>query len=136
LKNGILINKPRDNAEAFFKHFQSVYGTSCPGIFPFVNQSTEILSFSCYFKLGCSQFYTTVAAKNSVELDGVPSFVIKDYSENFVPPLKFNLILAYLRIFFPTCEGKQLLPLVSKIGKPSSVGNKLIAINNNFLQCF
>jgi hypothetical protein len=38
--NGILINKPRDIAEAFSKRFKSVYSSSCPGTFAFINQST------------------------------------------------------------------------------------------------
>jgi hypothetical protein len=37
-------NKPSDIAEIFSKKFQLVYGSSCPGIFPLINQSTEVLS--------------------------------------------------------------------------------------------
>jgi hypothetical protein len=44
--NGIQINKPRDIAEAFSKYFQLVYSTSFPGIFSFINQSTEVLSLA------------------------------------------------------------------------------------------
>jgi hypothetical protein len=44
--NCILINKTRNIDEAFSKHFQSVYITSCPGTFPFIIQTTEVLSWA------------------------------------------------------------------------------------------
>jgi phosphatidylglycerophosphatase A len=30
-------------AEAFLKYFQSVYSSSCPGTFPFIDQFKEVL---------------------------------------------------------------------------------------------
>jgi hypothetical protein len=37
--NGILIIKPRDIVQAFLEHFQSVYSSSSPETFAFINQS-------------------------------------------------------------------------------------------------
>jgi hypothetical protein len=41
--DGVVLNKPRDIAEAFSKHFQSVYSSSCYGTSSSVNQCAEIL---------------------------------------------------------------------------------------------
>jgi hypothetical protein len=40
--DGVSLNKPRDIAETFSKHFQSVYSSSCSGTFPSVNHNTDI----------------------------------------------------------------------------------------------
>jgi hypothetical protein len=41
--DGVVLNKPRDIAEAFSKHFQSVYSSSCYRTYSSVNQGAEIL---------------------------------------------------------------------------------------------
>jgi hypothetical protein len=58
---GILINRTRDIAEAFSKHFQLVYSSSYPGIFPLINQSTEVLSLALLLNSDIHGYKTVVS---------------------------------------------------------------------------
>jgi hypothetical protein len=39
----VVLNTPRDIADAFSKHFQSVYNSSCYGTSSSINQCAEVL---------------------------------------------------------------------------------------------
>jgi hypothetical protein len=112
--NGILINKPREIAEAFSKHFRSVNSSSCPGTFPFINQSTDVLSLAHISNLDVHNAINRRRPTKSVGLDGIPSFVINGCSEIFVPLLKFIFNLSLSQNNFLNLGSKQRLSLFSK----------------------
>jgi hypothetical protein len=72
----------------------------------------------------------------SVEIDGVPSFVLKGCCEIFVPALKFVFILTYISEYFSELvEAGSYFPLFKRV--TSSVGNyRPIDIFNNFFRTF
>jgi hypothetical protein len=83
-------------AEAFPKHLQSVYSSSCPGTFPFINQSTQVLfSVPVSHSDVRNAIIKRLRPAKSAGLDGIPSVVVtQGCSEIFVPVLKFILNLS------------------------------------------
>jgi hypothetical protein len=57
-------------AEAFSKNFQSVCSSSCPGNFPFINQSTEVLSGAPVSNSDVHNAIKRLRPAKSVGLDG------------------------------------------------------------------
>jgi hypothetical protein len=135
--SGILINKLRNIAEAFPKHFQSVNGSSCPGTFPFINQSTEVLPLA---PISNSDFHNAIKRlrpTKSVELDGIPSFVIKDCCQIFVPILKFIFSLSLSQnTFHNLWKQAAITPVLKKWKTPSVGNNRPIALLNHFSKVF
>jgi hypothetical protein len=65
-----LINKPRDTDGAFSEHFQLVYSSSCPGTFPYMNQSMQVLSLAPISHSGVHTAIKRLGPTESVGLDG------------------------------------------------------------------
>jgi hypothetical protein len=112
--DGVVINKPRDIAEAFSKHFHSVYSSSCHGTSSSVNQGAENLHFAPISNSDVQNAIKRQRQSKPVGLDGIPSFVIKGCPEILYLFLGLSLISAYLRILSLTCGSKQRLSLFSK----------------------
>jgi hypothetical protein len=81
--------KSRDIADAFSKHFQSVFSSYCSGTFSPVNQCTEILSLVPISISDVQYAIKWLLPLKLVRLDEVPSSVIKGCSEISVPVLRF-----------------------------------------------
>jgi hypothetical protein len=70
-------------ADAFAKHFQSVYINNCPMDFPPLSQSSEFLSFAPVSDLDVCKAIKRLKPK-SVGLDDIPGVVIKGCSHIFI----------------------------------------------------
>jgi arginine decarboxylase-like protein len=116
--SGILINKLRDIAEAFSKHFQSVYGSSCSVTFPFINQSTKVLPLAPISNSDVHNAIKRLRPTKSVGLDGIPSFIIKGCSNIFVPVFKFMFNLSLFQNVFPNLWKQAAIIPVLKKKKP------------------
>jgi hypothetical protein len=81
--------KARDIAEVFSKYFQSVCSSSCPETFPFITQSTDVLSTIPASDSEVHNDIKRLPPTTSVGLDGMTSFLIRGCSDNFVSVLKF-----------------------------------------------
>jgi hypothetical protein len=94
--DGIHLVEPSEVADAFAKHFLSVYNILCPGVFSLPSRSSEFLPLAPIFELGICKALKRLRPSKAVGLDGIPSFVIKGCSEIFIPVLKhiFNLSLS------------------------------------------
>jgi hypothetical protein len=98
-------------AQAFSKHFKSVYSNSWPKTFAFVNQSMEVLSLAPLFQSRKLHWFKRLRATKSVGLDGV-LIIINGCSEILCLFSSLIAILAYLKILFSICKSKQLLFLL------------------------
>jgi hypothetical protein len=135
--DGVVLNKPRDIAEAFSKHFQSVYSSACYGTSSSVNQGAENLRLAPVFNYDVQKAIKRQRPSKSVGLDGIPSFVVKSCCEIFVPVLRFIFNLSLSQNTFPNLWKQEAIVPVLKKGKTSSVGNyRPIAILNNFSKVF
>jgi hypothetical protein len=90
-------------AEAFPKHLQSVYSSSCPGTFPFINPSMRVL-FPVH--VSNSDVHNDIIKRlqpaKSTGLYGIPSVVVtQGCSEISVLVLKFILNLTLCQKIFP-----------------------------------
>jgi hypothetical protein len=83
--DGTHLAEPYNVADAFAKHFQSVYNTPCAGVFPSLSQSSEFLSLAPISELYICKALRRQRPSKSVGLDDISSFVIKGSSEIFVP---------------------------------------------------
>jgi hypothetical protein len=79
----VLFNRPCHIAEAFSKHFQSVYTGFCPGTFSSLNPCMEVLSFAPISNSDVQNAIKCLQPSKLVRLDGIPSFVIKGCSGIF-----------------------------------------------------
>jgi hypothetical protein len=89
--DGVFLNKSHDIAEAFSKHFKSVYNSnsSCSNIFSFVKHCTENLPLASISDSDVQNAIKWLRPTKSVGLGDIPSFVIKGCSDIFVPVLRF-----------------------------------------------
>jgi hypothetical protein len=108
---GVVLNKSRDIAEAFSKHFKSVYSSLCSGTFSSVNKCTDILSLVL---VSNSDVQNAIA----VGPNDISSFVMKGYSESLYFFSGLVLILSYLSILFLNCGSKHQLSLLKKGKRP------------------
>jgi hypothetical protein len=81
------------NLVIFLKHFQWVYSSFCSETFLLLFDVSTFYILSSYFKQEYSEFHKTAAFVEISGLDGMPSFVIKDCSEMFVPILKLIFLI-------------------------------------------
>jgi hypothetical protein len=124
----------------FSKHFQLVYTSrsSCPGLFPLNNQSTEVSLVAPISKSDTHSAIKRLWPTESVILDGTTSFVIKGYFGMFVPVLKFayNLNLTQ-NTFLKLWMQADTDTLFKKWGRNYSVGNfEPISILSNISKVF
>jgi hypothetical protein len=99
--DGIVLNKPREVAEAFSKHFQTVYSSSCYGTSSSVNQGAEILHLAPLSSSDIQNAIRRLRPSKSVGLDGIPSFVIKDCCKIYVSVLRLIFNLSLFQNTFP-----------------------------------
>jgi hypothetical protein len=100
--DGTHLAEPYNVADAFAKHFQSVYNTSCTGVFPSLSQSSEFLSLAPISVVDICKALRRLRPSESVGLDDIPSFVTKGCSEIFVPVIKHIFNLSLTQHYFPT----------------------------------
>jgi hypothetical protein len=105
----VVLNKPRDIAEAFSKYFQSVYSNSCYGTSSSVNQGAEILHLAPISNSDVQNAIKRLRPSKSAGLDGIPSFVTKGCCEIFVPVLRFIFNLSLSQNTFPNLWKKAAL---------------------------
>jgi hypothetical protein len=80
---------------------------------------------------------TRLRLSESVGLDAIPGFVVKDCSEIFVPVLKYIFNLSLSRHYFSTLWKQAAVFPVFKKGNTASVSNyRPISILNNFSKLF
>jgi hypothetical protein len=117
----VVLNKPRDIAEAFSKHFHSIYSSSCYGTSPSVNQGAENLRLAPVFNSDVQNAIERLRPSKSVGIDEIPSFVIKGCCEIFVPALRFIFDLSLSQnIFLNLWKQSAIIPVFKK-GKISLV---------------
>jgi hypothetical protein len=101
-------------ADAFVKHFQSVYSTPCTGVFSSLSESSKFLSLAPISELDICKALRRLRPSKSVGFDDIPSFVVKDCSEIFVPVLKHIFHLSLPQNYFPTVWKQAAIFLVFK----------------------
>jgi hypothetical protein len=89
--NGTHLVEPCEVAEAFAKHFQSVFHTLCSWVFPSLPQSSEFLSLAPVCELDICKALRRLRPPKPVRLDDISSFVTKGCSEICVPVLNLSL---------------------------------------------
>jgi hypothetical protein len=119
--DGTHLAEPYKVADAFAKHFQSVYNTPCTGVFP--SLSSEFLSLAPISELDICKALRRLKPYNSVGLDDIPSFVIKGCSEIIVPVLKHIFNLSLTQNYLPTVWKQAAVVPVFKKGNTASVSN-------------
>jgi hypothetical protein len=121
--DGVVLNKLRDIAEAFSKHFQSVYSSSCYGTASSVNQGADNLHLAPVFNSDIRNAIKRLRPSKSVGLDGIPSFVKKGCCEILYLFLGFFFNLSLSQNIFPNLwKQADIIPFFKK-GKTSSVVN-------------
>jgi hypothetical protein len=88
--------KPNDITEEFSKHFQSIYHSHCPTVFPTLLSSSEFFPLASVSDSDIIKTIKRLRPSKSIEVDDVPGFIIKGCTDIFVPILKhiFNLSLS------------------------------------------
>jgi hypothetical protein len=130
-------NKPRDIAEAFWKHFHSVYSTSCSGTFSPLNQCTQMLPLVPISSFSVHNAIKRLRPSKSVRLDGIPSLLWRDAPKILLTVLKLIFNWAYFRILSPQFWKQAAIVPVLKKGRTFSIGNhRPIATLNNFSEVF
>jgi hypothetical protein len=123
--NGILINKFRDIAEAFSKHFQSVYSSSYPGTIHFTNKPMKVLSSA---PISNSDVYDAI--KRLWQLNQSESTVYKGLLSNFTPVIKFIFNLSLSQNTFPALWKQAVIVYVLKKKKKKGKTSYLEILNN------
>jgi hypothetical protein len=122
--DGTHLAEPYNVADAFAKHFQSVYNTPCTGVFPSLSQSSEFFSLAPISELDICKAFRRLRPSKSVRLDDIPSFVIKGCcTEIFVPVLKHIFNLSLTEHCFPTIWKQAAVFPVFRRGRTASVSN-------------
>jgi hypothetical protein len=85
--------EPYKVADAFAKHFQSVFSTPSSGVFPSLSQSSEFLSLAPVSELDICKALRHLRLSKSVGLSDIPSLITKGCSEIFVPVLKHIFLI-------------------------------------------
>ncbi|PNF20051.1 hypothetical protein B7P43_G05268 [Cryptotermes secundus] len=88
--------EPNDVADEFSKHFQTVYHNPGPIVFPILLSSSEFLPLASVSDSDVIKAIKRLRPSKSVGVDDIPGFIIKGYTDIFVPILKhiFNLSLS------------------------------------------
>jgi hypothetical protein len=137
--NGKHLIQPNDVADEFSKHFQSVYNSPCPVVFPTLLSSLEFLTLAPVSDSDVIKAIMRLRPSKSVGLDDIPGFIIKGCTDIVVPILKhtsrFNISLS--QHYFPTLWKQAAIIPVLKNGKSTSVRNYIpISLLSNFSKIF
>jgi hypothetical protein len=115
--------QPAHVADEFCKHFQSVHNHPCPVAFPTNLSSSELLTLAPVSYSDIIKAINRLKASKSVGLDDIPRFVIKGFSDVFVPILKHIFNLSLSQQYFATFWKQAAIIPVLKKGKSTSVSN-------------
>ncbi|PNF43033.1 hypothetical protein B7P43_G08782 [Cryptotermes secundus] len=125
-------------ANAFAEHFQSVYNSSSPGVFPSLSSSS--LGSLTLSPITDSDIFKAIARLKpfkSVGLDNIPAFVIKGCSDILAPVLKHIFSLTLSQQCFPALWKQAAVVPIFKKGHSASVNNyRPVSILNNFSKLF
>jgi hypothetical protein len=91
---GTIVVEPTEVAEAFAKHFQSVYKPTTRAGPPLVYCPVTFLHLPPVSELDILKFTTRLRPTKSVGPDGIPSFIVKGCSIIFAPLLKYIFYLS------------------------------------------
>jgi hypothetical protein len=82
--------------DKFSKHYQSVYNSACPAVFPTFSSSSEFLSLAPVYNSDVFKAIKCLRPSTYVGGDDTPGFIIKGCTDIFVPILRhiFNLSLS------------------------------------------
>jgi hypothetical protein len=100
--NGKHLIQPNDVADEFSKHFQSVYNSPCPVVFPTLLSSSEFLTLAPVSDSDVIKTIKRLRPSKSVGLDDIPGFIIKGCTDILVPILKHIFNLSLSEHYFPT----------------------------------
>jgi hypothetical protein len=112
--SNILINEPHDVAEAFSKHLQLVYSSSRPGIFSFINKSTEVPSLVPVSNSDVHNIIKRLRPIKLLGLDNMPSSVAKSCCEIFMHVLKFIFNISISQNTFLMRKQTAIVPFSKK----------------------
>jgi hypothetical protein len=134
---GTSLTTPYEIADAFSKHFRSVYSNRCPGGFSSDSHLMDVLSLTSISDFDIHSAMKRLWPSESVGLGGKPTLGIKDCSEIFVRVLKFILNLRLSQHKSPTLWNHAAVVPVFKKGNCTSVGNyRPISVLHNFFKVF
>jgi Notch-like protein len=129
--------KPNDIAEEFSKHFQSVYHSRCPTVYPTLLSSSEFLPLTSVPDSDIIKAIKRLRPSKSDGVDDISGFIIKDCTDVFVPVLKHIFNLSVSQHYFPTLWKQTATVPVLKKGKCNSVSNyRPISLLSNFSKIF
>jgi hypothetical protein len=125
-------------ANAFANDFQLVYNNPSPRSFSTLSSTfSGSLSLPCISESDILKAIERLKPSKSVGLDRIPGFVIKGYSNIFVPILKHIINLSLSHQCFPALWKQAAVVTIFKKGNSSSVNNYIqISILNNFSKLF
>jgi hypothetical protein len=79
-------------ADEFSKHFQPVYNSLCPVVFPTLLSSSEFIHLAPVSDLDVFEAIKRLRPCKSVGVDDIPGFIIEDCINILVPVLNIILI--------------------------------------------
>jgi hypothetical protein len=124
-------------AEAFAKHFQSVYNNTITAGPYCGSLSSDFLHLPPINELDILRAIKRLRPSKSVGPDGIPSFIIKGSSTIFAPLIKYIFNLSLSQEHFPAQWKKAIIVPILKKGNTSFVGNyRPISLLNNFSNVF
>jgi hypothetical protein len=135
--NGSHLVQPNAVADAFARHFQSVYNNNCPTDFSPLAQSSEFLSLAPISDADVCKAIKRLKSSKSVGLDDIPGFIIKGCSDIFIPILRHIFNLSLTQQYFPTVWKEAAIVPIFKRGSHAAVSSyRPISILNNFSKLF
>jgi hypothetical protein len=124
-------------ADAFAKHYKSVYNNHCSMDFPPLSQSSDILSLAPISEADVCKAIKRLKPSISVGLDDIPGFIIKGCSSIFIPILRHMFNLNLTQQYFPAAWKEAAVVPVFKRGNHVAVSNyRPVSILSNFSKLF
>jgi hypothetical protein len=96
------VTDPKNIADAFGNHFKSIVNTSCPTVTAPHSLMTDFLPTAPVSAAEVSKAITCLKPSKCVGLDGIPSFIIKDCLDIFIPLLTYIFNLSVASETFPS----------------------------------
>jgi hypothetical protein len=114
--NGTNVFVPVEVADAFAKHYQSVYNTYSPVGYHSGLLSSDILHLPPISELDNLKAIKRLRPSKSVGLHGIPGFIIKGCFTVSVPLLKYIFDVRLSQEHFPTkWEKADIVPILKKV---------------------
>jgi hypothetical protein len=125
--------QPSAVANAFAKHFQSVYNNHCPVDITPLSQSSEFVSLDPISDADVCKAIKRLKPSKSVAFDDIPGFVMKGCSVIFVPILRHVFNISLTQQYFPTLWKEAAIAPVFERGSHTAVSKyRPISILSNF----